>query len=454
MQNATVKKRGLFAGELVLQAHSRETTGESRTCKRGRFLRAARKRARVDRFRELIDPARREMLSFTYQKMARPAATMHRYRMAMAGGGPGSFIGPVHVMAARLDGQFELVAGAFSSSPQRSAEAGESYGVAVERRYPNYRAMLQEERRKDEPADFVTIATPNALHFEMARDALRAGFHVVSDKPATATLREAVQLRDEIQRARKLYVLTHTYTGYPLVREARELCRGGAIGRVRKVVVEYTQGWLSDRVELGASKQAAWRTDPSLAGPGGCVGDIGVHAFNLVEYVTGESVASVCAAVSRIVPERALDDDCNVLLRLHNGASGVLHASQIAIGERNRLDLRVFGSTGSVFWSQEDPNRLRVCWPDRPDEVRHAGSAYLGSAAKRYTRLPPGHPEGYLEAFANIYNEFGTLLGRRAAGDANAWSETLCGIDDGVRGMTFIERTVESSERSAWINID
>jgi predicted dehydrogenase len=374
--------------------------------------------------------------------------------MAMVGGGPGSFIGPVHVMAAQLDGEIELVAGAFSSRAEKSAQAGRDYRIAAERTYRNYPELLAGEQQHPERADFVAVVTPNMLHFEAARDALRAGFHVVSDKPATATLAEAVQLREEVSRARKLYVLTHTYTGYPLVREARDICRSGAIGDIRKVVVEYTQGWLSERLELSGNRQAAWRTDPARAGAGGCIGDIGVHAFNLVEYVTGQNVATLFAVLSRIAPGRVLDDDCNVLLRLGNGAPGVLHASQIAIGERNRLELRVYGSTGSISWRQEDPNRLMVHWPDRPTETRHAGCAYLGASARQATRLPAGHPEGYLEAFANLYREFAAVLRRREEGDEHAWSETLCGIEAAVRGMTFIERAIESSARSAWVQVD
>ncbi len=379
---------------------------------------------------------------------------MRRCRMAMVGGGPGSFIGPVHVMAAQLDGDIELVAGAFSSRPEKSAEAGRSYRIAADRAYGSYAEMLAREPQQPQPADFVAIVTPNMLHFDAARAALRAGFHVVSDKPATATLREAVQLRDEVSRSRKFYVLTHTYTGYPLVREARDICRSGAIGEIRKVVVEYTQGWLSERLELSGNPQAAWRTDPTRAGAGGCIGDIGVHAFNLVEYVTGQNVAAISAVLSRIAPGRALDDDCNVLLRLANGAPGVLHASQIAIGERNRLELRVYGSKGSISWKQEEPSRLTVHWPDRPTETRHAGCGYLGATARRATRLPAGHPEGYIEAFANIYREFAGLVRRRDEGDEQAWSDTLCGIEAAVRGMTFIERAIESSARSAWVQID
>ncbi len=379
---------------------------------------------------------------------------MRRFRMALAGGGTGSFIGPVHVMAARLDGAIDLVAGAFSSNPERAAEAGRRFGVAPDRAYRNFREMLEGEALRSDRADFVTIATPNSLHFEMARDALRAGFDVISDKPATATLEQVIDLQSEIEKSQRLYVLTHTYTGYPLVREARELCRSGAIGVIRKVVVEYSQGWLSGPVELSGNRQAAWRTDPSKAGAGGCVGDIGVHAFNLVEYVSGLKISALSAMVSKIVERRELDDDCNVLFRLSNDAPGVLHSSQVAIGESNRLELRIYGSKGSLIWNQETPNSLIIHWSDKPTEVRYAGSGYLGESAKRATRLPSGHPEGYIEAFANIYREIVEVLVDRAGGVSNAWRDTLCGIDEGVRGMRFIAQVLESSNRSAWVELN
>lgn len=373
--------------------------------------------------------------------------------MAMVGGGPGSFIGPVHRMAAVLDGAIELVAGAFSRDAARSVDAARQYGVELGRAYPSYLEMLKGEGRPG-GADFIAVVTPNASHFDVARAALEAGYHVVSDKPVTATLAEAQRLKSIVRASSRLYAVTYTYTGYPLVREARELCRSGALGAVRKLIVEYTQGWLSEPLERKENRQAAWRTDPSQAGAGGCVADIGVHAFNLLEFVTGRQVISLCADLSRIVPGRRLDDDCNVLARLDNGAPALLHASQVAFGERNRLELRVYAEKGSLAWSHEDPNRLHIAWQDGPEEVRHAGSAKLCRVAQQAMRLPAGHPEGYIEAFANIYREVANVLGRREGGHPDAWSETLCGIEEGERGMRFIELAVESSRRSAWVDFE
>jgi predicted dehydrogenase len=367
----------------------------------------------------------------------------------MVGGGPGAFIGPVHRLAAELDGEIKLVAGAFSSDPAKSKIAGRSYGVADERAYGSYQEMLAAESSRSDRIDFVAIVTPNHLHLPVAVAALNHGFHVMSDKPATATLEEAYTLRDVVKRCRKLYALTHTYTGYPLVREARTICQRGDLGAVRKLVVEYSQGWLSDPLEKTGQKQAAWRSDPAQAGPGGCIADIGVHAFNLAEFVSGLKVSEVCAALSSVVKGRRLDDDCNVLLRMEHGAPGVLHASQIATGERNGLRLRVYGEKGGLDWSQEDPNCLRINWSDRPTQILHGASnaGYLSEATRSAFRLPLGHPEGYLEAFANIYRDFATAIR----------TETSLGglvpsIDAGVRGMAFVKAAVDSSRNgSKWV---
>lgn len=375
-------------------------------------------------------------------------------RMAMVGGGPGSFIGPIHRLAAELDGRIKLVAGAFSRDAAKSAVTGRAYGLAPERVYGSYQALLAGERQRPDGADFIAIVTPNATHFPIARMAMEHGFHIVSDKPATATLEEALQLKTLLAGTSQLYALTYTYTGYPLTREARTLCDSGALGAIRKVVVEYSQGWLSERVELADNKQASWRTDPALAGHGGCIGDIGVHAFNLLEFVTGNRVVELCAQLSTLAPGRLLDDDANVLLRLDNGAPGVLHATQIAAGSRNGLRLQVFGERGSLAWNQEDPNRLYIDWSSGPSEIRHAGADYLSAAARAATRLPSGHPEGYIEAFANLYRDLAAVLKRRAAGEVNAWNDMLCGIDEGVRGMKFIERALLSSKERRWLSLD
>lgn len=369
----------------------------------------------------------------------------------MVGGGPGAFIGPVHRLAAELDGTIRLVAGAFSSDPAKSKIAGRTYGLTDDRTYGSYQEMLAAEALRADRIEMVAIVTPNHLHLPVAAAALERGFHVVSDKPATATLQEARRLRDIVKQTGRLYALTYTYSGYPLVREARAICRRGVLGSIRKVVVEYSQGWLSDRLEATGQKQAAWRTDPARAGLGGCVGDIGVHAFHIVEFVTGLKVAEVCAALSTVVPGRRLDDDCNVLLRLDNGAPGVLHASQIAAGDRNGLRLRVYGEKGGLDWSQEDPTYLRINWNDRPSQILHgAGNAgYLSEASRSACRLPLGHPEGYLEAFANIYRDVAASI--RAG---RPLDEVVPSIEAGVRGMAFVEAAVDSSRGgSRWVAV-
>jgi predicted dehydrogenase len=371
--------------------------------------------------------------------------------MGMVGGGPGAFIGPVHKMAAELDGKIELVAGAFSQSPERSRAAGAGFGIDPDRAYGSYTEMMEVESKRPDGIDFVVIATPNSLHLPVAEAALAAGIAVMSDKPATATYDQALKLAAAVEKAGLPYGLTHTYAGYTLVREARSLCAAGKLGPIRKVAVEYLQGWLSRPIEAGGHKQAAWRSDPALNGPGGCIGDIGTHAFHLVEYITGLRVTGINATLRRVVPGRKLDDDCNALLRLEGGATGVLMASQVAAGERNRLRIRVYGENGSLEWHQEDPNTLSVKWLDGPEEIRHAGLGYLGADARAVTRLIGGHPEGYIEAFAVLYREFADALIAWKAGNANPLPPTLPGIAAGVRGMRFIERTIESDSRESWV---
>jgi predicted dehydrogenase len=374
-----------------------------------------------------------------------------KFRMGMVGGGPGAFIGPVHKMAAELDGKIELVAGAFSQSAERSRGAGVGFGIDPGRAYADYREMIGAERERKDGIDFVVIATPNHLHLPVAAAALDAGFAVMSDKPATATFDEVLELEAAVAKAGVPYALTHTYAGYSLVREARAICASGKLGAIRKVAVEYLQGWLSTPLEATGQKQAAWRSDPKLNGPGGCIGDIGTHAFHLVEYVIGARVTSLNAALRTVVPGRRLDDDCNALLRMENGATGTLMASQVAAGEGNGLRLRVYGENGSIDWRQEDPNRLRVKWVDGPEEIRHAAGGYLSSDARAVTRLPGGHPEGYIEAFAVLYREFAEGLMAWKDGKPNALPETLPGIMAGVRGMRFIERAIESSRTESWV---
>ncbi len=378
--------------------------------------------------------------------------TRRRIRMGMAGGGPGAFIGPVHWKAAELDGEIELVAGAFSHDPAKSREAGRSYGISEDRAYSGYREMITRERARKDPIDFVCIVTPNDLHLPIACAALENGFHVVSDKPATASLSEALELDDMVNRTGLLYALTYTYTGYPMVREARQMVRGGVLGGIRKVVVEYSQGWLTEALEKSGHKQAAWRTDPKQSGLGGAVGDIGVHAFNLLEYVTGLRVAEFCASLSSVVAGRTLDDDCNFLLKLDNGAPGVMVVSQIAAGDRNDIRLHVYGPKGGLHWSQEKNNVLELNFLDQPSQTLHAAAGYLSESTRRLFRLPVGHPEGLIEAFANIYRDFAAAVRARFTDPQAALTDLVPGIYEGRRSMAFVEQAVESSRaRAGWV---
>lgn len=357
-------------------------------------------------------------------------------------------------MAAELDGAIELVAGAFSQSPEKSRAAAHNYRIEEARAYGSYEEMIELEAKRSDGIDFVAIVTPNHLHLPIARAAMDAGLHVMSDKPATANLQEAIELKQIVERTNRLYALTFTYTGYPMVRQAREICRSGVLGPIRKVLVEYLQGWLSQPLETTGQKQAAWRSDPAKSGIGGCIGDIGVHAFNLLEYVTGQPVKKLSATLRTMVPGRLLDDDCSAMLELANGAPAILAASQIAAGERNGLCLRVYGEKGGLEWNQEDPTRLHLKWPDRPDETMHAGSAFLSEAARHATRLPLGHPEGLTEAFANIYRDFAQAVFERFSAPNAQLSDSVCGIDDGVRSMAFVERAVGSSHAGgAWTEL-
>ncbi len=374
-----------------------------------------------------------------------------KLRMGMVGGGPGAFIGPVHRIAAELDGKSALVAGAFSQTAERSRAAGKSFGIDPERAYADYRSMIEAERKRTDPIDFVVIATPNHLHLPVAVAALEAGIPVMSDKPATATYEEALALEAAVAKSGLPYGLTHTYAGYAMVREARSMCAEGKLGTIRKVAVEYFQGWMTRQIETTGHKQAAWRADPTQSGAGGSIGDIGTHAFHLLEYVTGIEVTGINAMLRSVVPGRLLDDDCNAFLRMANGATGTLACSQVAAGEINELHLRIYGENGSLEWRQMDPNRLVVKWLDGPEEIRHAAAGYLSNDARIVGRVPAGHPEGYLEAFAVLYREFADALIAWKEGQPNALPATLPGIAAGVRGMRFIERAIESNRKQAWI---
>ena len=374
---------------------------------------------------------------------------MRKIRMGMVGGGRDAFIGAVHRSAAALDGQIELVCGAFSSSARKSRLSGADLYLPEERVYASYQEMFAREAALDagEAMDFVSIVTPNDSHFPIASGALLAGFHVMSDKPATFDLAEARALQKIIADTGLEYGLTHNYTGYPLVKEARKIVREGQIGKVRKVVVEYSQGWLSTRLEDEDNKQAAWRTDPARSGASGCMGDIGTHGSNLLEYITGLRIVELSAELTTFVEGRRLEDDGNVLLRLDNGARGILFASQISVGEENNLNIRVYGEQGAVIWQQQQPNALVLRWLDRPEEVIRAGvNNDLSPASVYNSRIPGGHPEGYLEAFANLYRNFAGLLQARLQGSEPDPSDLdFPTIEDGVRGMAFIETLVKSS---------
>lgn len=366
-----------------------------------------------------------------------------RIRYGMVGGGEGAFIGAVHRMAARLDDGYELVCGAFSSSAEKSRRSGAELGIMPSRCYDDFGAMMAGEAAlpAERRMQCVVITTPNRTHLPIALSALARGFHVLSDKPATATLDECRTLAAKLRSSGLLYGLTHPYTGYPMIREARARVARGELGAVRKVLVEYTQGWLATPLEL-TSKQAAWRVDPAQAGASCCMGDIGVHAFNLAEFVSGLVVRELCAELSRVVPGRRLDDDGTVLLRFNNGAGGVLMASQICVGDENNLRLRIFGDRASIDWQQMEPNSLWFRPLEGPAQLLRTGVSGTGAEAAAATRVPAGHPEGYIEAFANLYREFAQLLSR---GDAAPADCTMPGISAALRGMAFVETAVASS---------
>jgi len=366
----------------------------------------------------------------------------------MVGGGRDAFIGGVHRMAMRLDGKIELVAGAFSSNPEKAKLSGEDLLLDSKRVYADYHTMAREESRlpAGERIDFVSVVTPNRTHVPVAKAFLEAGFNVVCDKPLAFDLDEALALREVVRKTGKVFALTHNYTGYPMVKEARELVRSGELGEILKVVAEYPQGWLIKPIEAQGHKGAAWRTDPQQAGAAGCVGDIGTHAENLGRYITGLQIEELCAEFTSFVKGRQLEDDANLLIRYKGGARGVLSASQISVGEENDLSIRVYGSKASLEWHQEDPNDLVVKYNDKPRRVYRRGNEYLSAVAKRFTRVPSGHPEAFLEAFANIY------LGAARAIEAEVNGQPIppdCDfptIDDGVEGMAFIATAVESAK--------
>ncbi len=375
-----------------------------------------------------------------------------KIRMGMVGGGIGAFIGVVHRMAAALDGEIELVCGAFSSSPEKSLASAAQLSLPADRSYASFADMIAGEQRlpADRRMQFVSIVTPNHVHFAPAKMALENGFHVICDKPLAFNMEEALALEKLVVDTGLVFALTHNYTGYPMVKQARQMIRHGEIGKIRKVIVEYPQGWLSTNVE---SKQAAWRTDPARSGIAGAMGDIGTHAENLAEYVTGLHITELCADISIFVPGRQLDDDGNVLLHFDNGAKGILHASQIAAGEENNLNIRVYGEKGGLEWRQMEPNTLLAKWLDRPTQIYRTGVGTLYPETLAHFRIPAGHPEGYLEAFANIYRNFALTLRAHIEGRTpDPIYADFPSVQDGVRGMRFVEKVIESGKsESKWV---
>ncbi len=381
-----------------------------------------------------------------------------KLRLGMIGGGEGAFIGAVHRIAARIDDEYELVCGAFSSDAEKSKRSGIALGIDADRAYSSYQELIEKEKQlpEDQRVQVISIVTPNHVHFDPTKMALENGFHVILDKPMTFSLAEAKELEKVVKNTDKLFCLTHTYTGYPMVKQARELIQSGKVGAIRKVYVEYPQGWLSKFEEGGDNKQAEWRTNPAKSGISGCMGDIGTHAFNLCEYVTGLQTTKLCADINIVVEGRKLDDDGAVLLKFNNGATGVLTASQIAAGEENNVKIRVYGENAGLEWQQSDANTLKVTWLGKPAEIWRTGGGYVGSFATHNTRTPGGHPEGYLEAFANLYRNFALSIKAGIKGE-KATPEMLDfpGIEDGVRGMAFVENVVASDKSNEkWTNFN
>lgn len=377
-----------------------------------------------------------------------------KIRLGMVGGGQDAFIGGVHRIAARLDGDFELTAGALSSTPEKARRSGRELGLSDDRIYDDFLSMAKREARRKDGVEAVAIVTPNHMHYPVAREFLKRGIHVICDKPLTSTLADARKLAASAAKSEALFVLTHNYTGYPMIRHARELVAGGDLGSIRVVQAEYPQGWLSDALEETGMKQAAWRTDPQRSGAGGCIGDIGTHAYNLACYVSGLDAESLCADLTSFVPGRRLDDNAHILLRFRGGARGMIWSSQVAIGNENALKLRIYGEEGGLEWSQEDPNYLWVSKKDQPKQLITRGGAGAGEAANRLTRTPFGHPEGYLEGFANIYQEAARAIRAAGSGKDPDPAVHFPGIAEGVKGMEFIDACVRSSARDGrWVSL-
>lgn len=376
----------------------------------------------------------------------------------MVGGSLDAFIGDIHRKAAALDGQFELVCGAFSSQPEKSKETGESLGLAFDRVYGSYKEMFERESKlpEEERMEVVSIVTPNHVHFEPAQIALEQGIHVIIDKPLAFSLDEAKELKRIVEKTGMILALTHTYTGYPMLKEAKHIVMTGKLGTIRKIYVEYPQGWLSTPLEREGNKQATWRTDPERSGQGGATGDIGTHAANLAEYVSGLKISHICADVNNTVDGRKLDDDSAALLKFDNGASGVLMATQIAAGEENDLKLRIYGERGGIEWTHTNPNTLLYKPLDAPAQIHRAGTGYLSELAAKNTRTPAGHPEGFIEAFANLYLAFHEAVCDHQNGELKPLKVyDFPDVYDGIRGMAFVEKMIESDRaNSKWTKFE
>ncbi|ASV84232.1 oxidoreductase [Ochrobactrum quorumnocens] len=377
-----------------------------------------------------------------------------RIRLGMVGGGAGAFIGGVHRMASRLDNRFELVAGALSSSPEKAQASGRELGLAEDRTYSSYKEMAIREARLKNGIEAVAIVTPNHVHYDAAKEFLRRGIHVICDKPLTSTLADAKKLKKVADESGALFVLTHNYTGYPMVRQAREMIANGELGDLRVVQVEYAQDWLTEAVEETGAKGAVWRTDPAQSGLGGATGDIGTHAFNLASFVTGLTLDSLAADLDSFVSGRRLDDNAHVMLRFAGGAKGMLWCSQVAPGNENALRLRVYGTKGGIEWAQEDPNRLWFTPFGEQKRLITRGGSGVGDAATRVTRVPGGHPEGYLEAFATIYVEAANAIQAKRDNTKPDGAVLYPTVDDGVKGVAFIDACVRSSNKNGgWVSL-
>jgi len=377
-----------------------------------------------------------------------------RIRLGMVGGGRDAFIGGVHRIGSRIDDNYELVAGALSSTPEKSLESARDLGISESRSYGDYRQMAIREARLKDGIEAVAIVTPNHMHAPVAKEFLRRGIHVICDKPLTSKLFDAKTLVSAAERSDALFILTHNYTGYPMVRQAREMIANGELGDIRVVQVEYAQDWLSEPLEGTGQKQAEWRTDPERSGAGGATGDIGTHAYNLTSFVTGLKLQSLCADLDSFVPGRPVDDNGHVLLRFEGGAKGMLWCSQVAPGNENALALRVYGSKGGIEWRQEDPNYLWYTPLGEPKRLITRGGAGSGTAAGRMSRIPPGHPEGYLEGFANIYSEAAEAIRAKQEGKKLSADVLFPTVQDGLAGVIFVDACVKSSKRrGAWVNV-